>query len=187
MKKDYVILILFLAVTIVAGGMIWVLKPPRQGVPPAAQSRTDESEALRASIKHWESSLATDPDNLDLLVKLGNGYYDINDPLSSIEYYERALTLNPDMPSVLVDCGVMYRQIGQPDSAIALFRKAIEYDPKLPQAYFDLGAVLRMEKDDLRGAAEAWQKYLELTPDPDPRIKEFLISEIDSAFGGGAE
>lgn len=187
MKKDYLILILFLAVTLVLGGMIWILKSPQPGPAVPMQNTGDDNAALRSSIRQLEAGLAAEPDNLELLVNLGNAYFDIDEPRKSIEYYERALELNPDMPLVLADCGVMYRKIDQPDKAIELFRKAIEMDPDLPQAYFNLGAVLRMEKDDPLGAAVAWQKYLELTPNPDPRIKEFLVSEIESALGGRTE
>jgi tetratricopeptide (TPR) repeat protein len=186
-KKDYLILILFLAITVISGGMIWMLKSPQPEPAVPMQNTRDDNAALKASIRQLEAGLAAEPENLDLLVKLGNAYYDIDEPRKSIEYYERALGLRPDMPLVLADCGVMYREIDQPDKAIELFRKAIEIDPDLPQAYFNLGAVLRMEKNDPKGAAAAWQKFLELTPNPDPRIKEFLMSEIESALGGQTE
>ncbi len=134
-----------------------------------------------------EALLADDPDNLDILVSLGNAYYDINEPQKSIEYYERALAIKPDAPHVIVDCGAMYRQLGQADKAIELFRKAIEIDPQLPQAYFNLGAVLRMEQDAAVGGALAWKKYLELDPNPDPQIKNLLEEEINAAMGSQLE
>jgi tetratricopeptide (TPR) repeat protein len=186
-KKEHLILILFVAVTAVSGVLIWILKASQTEITTSSQAITDQSEALRESIKQWEASLAVDPDNLDLLVKLGNGYFDINEPRKSIEYYERALKIKPDMPYVIADCGAMYRQIGQPDKAIELFRKAIEIDPDLAQAYFNLGAVLMAEKNDPRGAARAWQKYLELTPNPDPRIRDLLMDEIEAALGGDTD
>ncbi len=186
MKKDHLILILFLVVTLMSGGMIWTLKTPGAEATATGQNLPDQSDALRVSIRQWEASLALDPQNLDLLVKLGNAYFDTNEPRRSIEYYERALEIKPDMPYVQADCGAMYRQIGQPDKAIELFRKAIELDPDLAQAYFNLGAVLRTEKNDPKGAAEAWRKYLELTPNPDPQIRELLRGEIEAALGDGS-
>lgn len=187
MKKDHLILIALLTLMAVSGAVIWVLKSPQPGSANRTQDAPEASDEMRISVRRWETSLAIDPNNLDLLVKLGNAYYDLNEPQKSIEYYERALTIKPDLPFVLVDCGAMYRQTGQPDKAIELFEKAIDLDPGLAQAYFNLGAVLRIERDDARGAARAWQKYLELVPDPDPQIKDLLMSEIEEALGKQAE
>jgi len=86
------------------------------------------------------------------------------------------LKLRPNNPGVIVDLGAMYRQNGNPDKAIEMFKKAIELDPQLPQAYFNLGMILRMEKNDPVGAAQAWKRYLEL--DPNSQAREFLESEI---------
>jgi tetratricopeptide (TPR) repeat protein len=186
-KKEHLILILFVAVTAVSGVLIWILKVPEIETMASSQAMADQSEALREAIRQWEIDLADDPDDVDLLVKLGNGYFDINEPRKAIEYYERALKIKPDMPYVLADCGAMYRQIGRPEKAIEFFRKAIEIDPDLAQAYFNLGAVLMAEKNDPRGAARAWQKYLELTPNPDPRIRDLLMDEIEAALGGDTD
>lgn len=185
MKKDYYILILFLAITLVSGAIIFMVKAPPPQIPlqPQGVSETD----IKEHIDHLETLLVDDPGNFDILVSLGNAYYDINEPEKSIGYYERALAIEPDSPSVLVDCGAMYRQLGSVDKAIELFEKAIDIDPRMPQAYFNLGAILRMEAGDAVGAALAWKKYLELDPDPDPRIKSMLENEIESALGSQTE
>ncbi len=187
MKKDYLILMVFLAIILISGGLIFMIKAPGPEFISQQQSVEDPGADLQNQIDHLETLLADDPDNVDILVSLGNVYYDINEPQSSIEYYERALAIKPDDPHVLVDCGAMYRQLGQADKAIELFRRAIEIDPQLPQAYFNLGAVLRMEQDDAVGAALAWQKYLELDPNPDPQIKSLLENEIKAAMGSQFE
>lgn len=187
MKKDHLILILFLVITMISGAVILMMKAPQPEVTTQQQSIAETDTDAQRQINHLETLLADDPDNLDILVSLGNAYYDINEPQSSIEYYERALAIEPDVPPILVDCGAMYRQLGQADKAIELFRKAIEIDPQLPQAYFNLGAVLRMEQGDAMGAALAWKKYLELDPNPDPQIKSLLENEINAAMGSQLE
>ena len=187
MKKDHLILILFLVITMISGAVIFMIKAPQPEISSQQQSIAETNTDTERRINHLETLLADDPDNLDILVNLGNAYYDINEPQKSIEYYERALAIEPDAPHLLVDCGAMYRQLGQADKAIELFRKAIEIDPQLPQAYFNLGAVLRMEKGDAMGAALAWKKYLELDPNPDPQIKNLLENEIEAAMGSQLE
>jgi tetratricopeptide (TPR) repeat protein len=184
MKKDYYILILFLAITLVSGAIILMIKaPPQIPTQPQGVSEAD----MKEHIDHLETLLADDPGSFDILVNLGNAYYDINEPEKSIEYYEKALAIEPDSPHVLVDCGAMYRQLGSVDKAIEMFERAIDIDPKMPQAYFNLGAILRMEAGDAVAAALAWKKYLELDPDPDPRIKSMLENEIESALGAQTE
>ena len=187
MKKDHMILILFLVITMISGAVILMMRAPQPETFSQQPSTTETNTDAEGQINHLETLLADDPDNFDILVSLGNNYYDINEPQSSIEYYERALAIMPDDPHILVDCGAMYRQLGQADKAVELFRKAIEIDPRLPQAYFNLGAVLRMEQGDAAGAALAWKKYLELDPNPDPQIKNLLENEINAALGSQLE
>lgn len=185
MKKDYFILILFLAITLVSGAIIFMTKAPRPQIP--SQPQGISGADMKKQIDHLETLLADDPRNFDVLVSLGNAYYDINEPQKSIEYYEKALAIEPDSPHVLVDCGAMYRQLGSVDKAIEMFERAIDIDPRLPQAYFNLGAILRMEGGDAVAAALAWKKYLELDPEPDLRIKSMLEDEIESALGSKTE
>ncbi len=187
MKKDYLILIVFLAIILISGAVIFMIEASQPEISSQQQSMGETASDAERQINQMETLLADDPDNLDILVSLGNAYYDINEPQRSIEYYERALAIMPDAPHVLVDCGAMYRQLGQAEKAIELFRKAIEIDPQLPQAYFNLGAVLRMEQDDAVGAALAWKKYLELDPNPDPQIKNLLEDEIKAALSSQLE
>lgn len=183
MKKDKVILIVFLAIIVVSGGAIYVAGPPSSdsGQPqPMAMESPDASGQIRERIARLEKMIAADPNNLNTLIDLGNSYYDIDEPKQSVDYYERALAINPDIPPVLVDCGVMYKELGQVDKALEMFNRAVKVDPKFPQAYFNIGAVLRMEKGDKEGAVKAWKKYLELEPNVDPELKKLLEDEINS-------
>lgn len=184
MRKDHLILLVFLALIAISGGAIYVFRSPDTAVSQnAAPGAMDPRRELKARIVRLEGQLASDPNNLDIIIELGNAHYDVEEPAKSVEYYEKALTIKPDNPPVLVDCGAMYRELGKPDKAIELFKRAITVDPLFPQAYFNLGAVLRMEKGDRVGAAEAWEKYLELESNIDPQIKSLLESEIKGASG----
>jgi len=182
MKKDYVILIVSLALILISGGVIYVIKAPeiehRVEMPPQA---ADTNADLNSRIAHLEADLASRPNNLSILIDLGNAYYDIDNPPKAIEYYEKALAIQPKNPPVLVDCGVMYREAGDVDKSLEMFDRAIKADPEFPQAYFNKGAVLRMERGDTKGAAAAWKKYLELDSNVDPQMKSLLESEIQAA------
>jgi len=192
MKKDYQILLVFLGIIAVSGIVIFMTMSPGGKHPAQDQGQgvfTQEEEpqmpagpdttATRITIANLESRLKGAPNDLEILIGLGNSYYDMANPPMAIQYYERALKIMPNNPGVIVDLGAMYRQNSEPDKAIDMFRKAIELDPQLPQAYFNLGMVLRMEKNDVKGAAQAWEKYLKL--DPNSQAKEFLQGEIAKA------
>jgi cytochrome c-type biogenesis protein CcmH/NrfG len=192
MKKEHLILVVFLGIIVVAGAVIFLAQssrvvPPETegfGMPDQAGEQSQmpsgpDTTRIRSQIVGLQGQLEQNPESFEILAGLGNAHYDIGDPASAIEYYERALKIRPNSPGVIVDLGAMYRQKGDPDKAIEMFRKAIELDPQLPQAYFNLGMVLRMEKQDAKGAATAWKKYLEL--DPNSQAREFLQSEIAKA------
>ena len=188
MRRDYTILAVFLGITIISGALIFVIQrsgtemPEQSGNSQAEQSPLrPETGKIREHIGHLEEQLKKDPNNHDVLIDLGNGYYDLSEPSKAIEYYERALQIRPNNAGVMVDLGAMYRQNGDADKAIELFNKAIQVDPQLPQAYFNLGMVLRSEKNDAIGAAKAWKKYLEL--DPNSQAREFLQEQIEQAPG----
>ena len=186
MKKDQLILVVFLAIIFISGGAIFILKSPRADIatrPEGFTRKMDFQTEFRTRIANLESGLVRDPGNLDILIDLGNTYYDISDPAKAVEYYEMALTIKPDNAPVLVDCGSMYKELRQPQKAIELFNRAIEADPNFPLAYFNLGTVLRMEMGDAAGAARAWSKYLELEPNIDPQVKNLLLGEIEAASG----
>lgn len=183
MKKDYLILVVFLAVIVVSGGLIYMFGSSGTDAssPAPASISPDMNRELKARITRLEGMLASDPNNPDLLIELGNAYFDIDEPQKSIEYYEKSLLIRPDNPPVLVDCGIMYRTLGQADKAIEMIRRAIKVNPDFAQAYFNLGVILRMEKDDRVGAAEAWKKFLELEPHVDPQLKKMLEDDINNA------
>jgi cytochrome c-type biogenesis protein CcmH/NrfG len=151
----------------------------QQQMPP--QQQGPDPVEMRKTIKLLEDKLKSNPDDFGTLVSLGNAHYDISEPQPAIDYYTRALKLHPNDAGVMVDLGAMYRQTGDTDKAIDFFNNAIKLDPQLPQAYFNLGMVLRMEKNDAKGAAKAWKKYLEL--DPNSQAKDFLMEQIKAAEG----
>ncbi len=185
MKKDKLYLIIFLAIILASGAVIYRFQISRSlpsDHPPISEEQSQFTVTLIKQISQLKRQLEKDPDNYDLLVRLGNNYYDLNSPTESINYYERALEIKPDSPEVIVDCGTMYRELGEVERAIEMFSRATELAPDLPQAFFNLGAVLLGEKNDPRAAAEIWQKFLSSNPGVTPELKNFFEEKIAQAL-----
>lgn len=120
--------------------------------------------AVDKEIKLLRSVLKEDPDNLSVLIRLGNAYMDTSRNAEAIEAYGKALAINPSNADVRVDMAVCYRNVGRPDVAEKEFRKAIEQNPRHAIAHRNLGVVLAYDLKRPREAAVMFERYLELAP-----------------------
>ncbi|HUE84996.1 MAG TPA: tetratricopeptide repeat protein [Vicinamibacterales bacterium] len=98
-------------------------------------------------------------------VELGNMYFDAERYNDAITWYEDALRINPADPNVSTDLGVAYYYTNQADKAVAQFEQSLKADPKHTKTLLNLGIVKAFGKQDLTGAAEAWQQVVAIAPD----------------------
>jgi len=129
-------------------------------VPPAARLKEIADVQTASLIERLKS----DPNNVDLLVNIGNTYYDAQQYPTAIEYYQRILKLQPANTDVRTDMATAYWNTGNADTAIAEFRKALSYEPNKANALFNLGIVQWQGKMDANAALTTWQKLLETNP-----------------------
>jgi cytochrome c-type biogenesis protein CcmH/NrfG len=108
--------------------------------------------------------LKSDPNNVELLTKVGNIYYDTQQYPTAIDYYRRSLNLQPANTGVRTDLATAIWYTGDPDTAIAEFNKALFFEPNNPNTLFNLGVVKWQGKMDVNGATAAWQKLLDTNP-----------------------
>jgi tetratricopeptide (TPR) repeat protein len=54
----------------------------------------------------------------------------------------------------------MYRALGDFDRAIEEFKKAAQANPKHVNSRYNIGIVLLHDKQDIKGAIQAWEEYL---------------------------
>ena len=135
-------------------------------------------------INELKRRLESNPNDVALLVQLGNTYFDSNMYLESIEAYEKSLALKPGNANVLTDLGVMYRRSGQPAEAIERFRMAAKADPTHYQSRMNLGVVLFYDLNDPLGARESLEGLLKIYPQgPVADQARQLMAEIDKAMG----
>ena len=126
-----------------------------------------------------EAALKKDPKNVNIMVQLGNLYYDWGqDELNkkgdaaqpvdkwdrAVGYYQQALAIDPANVNVRVDMANLMRYTGQQDQAIEEYRKAIKQNPLHPQARINLILALGQMKRDYKGAIAAYDDLLKNIP-----------------------
>jgi tetratricopeptide (TPR) repeat protein len=144
----------------------------QQGRPPAAPSAQaapataaqtaapfDESRAsaLRASIEK-------DRNNVEARVQLGDLYFDAERFAEASKQYEEALAIDPKHVNASTDLGIAYYYMNQPDRALAQFDRSLAIDANHTKTLLNVGIVRAFGKQDLQGAAAAWQKVIDIAP-----------------------
>lgn len=190
MNKNTMVMVV---AALIAGLMVGVLGPKMFGAKPAQVVQNTgggfspgpaPGVDYSVQIQALQNQLKSNPNDVGLLIQLGNTYFDANMPVESIEAYERSLALSPGNPNVLTDLGVMYRRNGQPDIALEKFRAAAAADPAHPQSRMNVGIVLLYDKNDPVGARAAFQEYLKVVPSgPQADQVRGLIAQIDQNAG----
>jgi len=171
-KKETMLVVALVAVIVgFLGGVVFSAYKSGVGLDgsapgPSGQTaqKQDISNNLAQEINDLEKELSLHPENIEALIRLGNLYFDTEQPGKAIMAYNKALELNPGNPDVLTDLGVMYRRKGQPLEAIKVFDKAIKIDPRHEASRFNKGVVLLHDLNDSEGAIMAWEKLVEVNP-----------------------
>jgi cytochrome c-type biogenesis protein CcmH/NrfG len=122
--------------------------------------------------------LKADPSNAQLLLDVGNIYYDTQQYPTAIDFYQRLLKVAPENTSVRTDLGTAKWYLGDADGAIDEFNKSLKYEPNKSNTLFNLGIVKWQGKMDVDGAVAAWQKLLATNPSYEAKEKvEQLIAQ----------
>lgn len=145
----------------------------------------DESRAaaLRAGAEQ-------NPRDAAARVQLGNMYFDAGRFPEAARWYEDALRIEPRDANVSTDLGIAYYYTNQPDKALAQFDRSLAVDPKHSKTLLNVGVVRAFGKQDLEGAAKAWQRVIEVAPDsPEARAARQALDGLRNAhpdIGGSA-
>jgi cytochrome c-type biogenesis protein CcmH/NrfG len=97
-------------------------------------------------------------------VELANLYFDSERFADAIRWYEDALRIDPRNPNASTDLGITYYYTNQVDRALAQFDKSLDVDPTHTKTLLNMGFVRAYGKQDLDGAAKAWQRVVEIAP-----------------------
>src|SRR5262249_27087835 len=176
---------------LIAGWIIGTQQPgPARGVPapaqasaPASSGQTTRAAVLdEAQVNALKSVAEREPSSVKPRIDLANLYFDAERYDDSIKWYAEALKLQPNDVNVSTDLGVSYYYTNQADKALAQFEHSLKIDPNHAKTLLNLGIVRAFGKQDLDGAAQAWQQVIKLAPNsPEAQAAKRALDSLQSA------
>jgi cytochrome c-type biogenesis protein CcmH/NrfG len=163
-------------------------RPP--AAPPAATSAPAQSGGGSAAAVPLDESRAAamkttaqqNPGDAVTRVQLGNMYFDAGRFQDATQWYDAALKINPTDVNVSTDLGISYYYMNDADRALAQFERSLSIDPRHAKTLLNIGIVRAFGKQDLQGAADAWQKVLAVAPGSDEaRAAQQALDGVKSA------
>jgi tetratricopeptide (TPR) repeat protein len=146
---------------------------------PPAQSAPTFDEARASSLR---AAAERSPRDADARVQLGNLYFDAERYGEAVKWYEDAVRLAPRDVTASTDLGISYYYTNQPDRALTQFEQSLAIDPKHSKTLLNIGIVRAFGKQDLEGAAKAFQQVLEAAPgSTEARAAQQALDGIRSA------
>jgi cytochrome c-type biogenesis protein CcmH/NrfG len=144
--------------------------PARQVAAAPADTQTQQSQTRtpppldESRVSQLKATLENNPRNAAVRVELGNLYFDHERFVDAAAWYEEALKLEPRNVDVSTDLGIAYYYMNRPDVALEQFNRSLAIDPAHTKTLLNVGIVRAFGKQDLEGAAKAWERVIEIAP-----------------------
>ena len=181
----------------------WIIGSQQTGVPPstpvpavqeaqAPAAQRPASPALDENrVAQLKAEADSDPRNVAPRIQLGNLYFDSERFEDAARWYTDALAIDPRQVSVSTDLGIAYYYSNQPDKALEQFDKSLAIDPTHSKTLLNIGVVRAFGKQDLEGAAQAWERVLQVAPNSEEAARarqglEGIRAAHPDAAGGTA-
>lgn len=159
--------------------------PSAQAGPAPAPAPLDEARAAALKV-----TADRNPADAQTRIQLGNLYFDAERYNDAVQWYEAALKVDPKDVNASTDLGIAYYYLNQPDRALAQFDRSLAIDPKHSKTLLNVGIVRAFGKQDLEGAATAWEKVIEVAPNsPEAEVAKKGLDGLRSGHSstpGGA-
>lgn len=155
------------------------------GMPPAGTPATAPAvdEAQATALRNIAEK---DPANVQSRVQLGNMYFDAERYQDAIQWYEAALALSRNDVNVSTDLGVCFYYTNQPDRAVRQLEESLRIAPGHTKTLLNLGIVKAFGKQDLTGAAAAWEEVIKISPDSqEGQAAQRSLANLKAAHPGG--
>ena len=165
--------LVFVALMAIGNG-IKHLKASGRPEPAGQTAGSGSSASQEADLKRM---IEENPGDLNAMIRLGDIYYDGNEPLKSIEIFEMAKKINADSIHVQTDLAMLYMKVNRPDDAAARFNDVLRIRPEDLKAHYYLGYISRFNKNDDTTALEHFRKILQANPNE--ALKKAALKQIN--------
>ncbi len=142
----------------------------------------------RTELKALERAIALAPDDVPILIALGNAQAASDNLESAISTLQRAATLAPDNVRVQNNLGALYLRLNRLDDAIDSLRRALQIHPDYPTATANLAIALH-GAGRLGAAREVAERAVSLAPgaaEPRSELASILTAMGDLAGADAA-
>ncbi len=128
-----------------------------------ADKAHQEGDFFNAKI-YLERAEKKDPDNIEILNKLGFILHKLGEDEDALRSYRRSLSIYADDDITHNAIASVLRSLGRLDEAQEHYKSAVDINEHNPLTYFNYAELL-LEKSDLDGAKMMFEHALELDPD----------------------
>jgi len=144
-------------------------QPPVPVAPPTTQSEAAPGGATpppfdAAQAADLERQATARPTDAAVRAMLGNLYFDGERYDQAVTWYEASLKLDPKAVEVSTDLAVAYYYTQQADRALAQLDHSLKLDSTHLKTLLNQGIIRAFGKQDLKGAAESWQRVVGIAP-----------------------
>ena len=158
----------------------------QQAAPAQSQAAMPQAQAPRqldqAEAQRLQTVAEKNPGDAQARVDLGNVYFDAERYPEAIAWYQQALKIHPNDADVSTDLGVCYYYSNDSDRALQQFEASLRANPKHAKTLLNQGIVLAFGKQDLKGAAAAWEKLIQMAPaSPEAETARKALQGLKSA------
>lgn len=127
------------------------------------------------------AKLQNDPNNADLLAKIGNIYESTHQFKEAAEYYDKSLAVDPKNVIIRNELASCLYYTDDIDGALKQLERSLKDDPKNANALFNLGMIRWQGKQDAAGAVTTWKQLLKLNPNLEEQKKAHVRQLIADA------
>ena len=125
---------------------------------------SEKSVPFMQKLQGFKSRLEKDPKDIEALFFIANANFDIQRFEKAESFYLRALEVDGKNLHIRTDLASAYRHLGHSDQAVAALQVVLEINPNHEVALYNLGIILLNDLDDRLGAADAWERLVQINP-----------------------
>lgn len=155
-----------------AGGYYFGTRSSNQGGSQNAYSGSNAGPAVVGTpvnhstiIADLKTKLNEDPNDVAILTRLGDIYFDLKQFTQAVDYYKKVIRLKPDDADVYNDIGLSMHYLGDSAGGLKYIEDGLKKNPYHQRIWLTKGFILAYGMGDLDAARQAWEKTRALNPE----------------------